>query len=241
MLGASQPSSSGSGSSSAILGGGSRKRGFQQEPAIPSASSNGQGYGRSSSGLGQFRPRGQQQGKGGAAGDSKGKGKGKEELLAADKDSAPSYKRYGYMDRASMRRAGLLERTDGPAPSFDLDQDLVTRGAAPSFLRGIIIPLRLTRTTALSPCRTLYQTTGLQSRQRPKRRSSASSKKLNERCRALPTQRRAGRLSKPRKRKNALALLRTLQQRRSRSGPGSICCVTCRQRWRPRAAEPSPT
>ena len=133
MLGAPRPSTSGSDSSSAILGGGSRKRGFQQESAIPSASSNGQGYGRgssgSSSGLGQFRPRGQQQAKGAAAGDSKGKGKGKEQAREADKDAAPSYKRYGYVDRASMRRAGLLERTDGPAPSFDLDQDLVTRGA----------------------------------------------------------------------------------------------------------------
>ena len=88
-----------SATTSAVLGAGSRKRHHETSAAATSSS------------LGQFKPRAK-------ATSGSSKGKEREELSSSSKDKdkedgVPSYRRFGYTDRASMRRAGLAE--DGTA------------------------------------------------------------------------------------------------------------------------------
>lgn len=91
-------SSSSSGSRDAVLGGGGKKRPLD---GGSSWAQHGKASTSSSSSSGLFKPRAQN----GKSGTSSSSAKGKER---GDRD-APSYKKYGYTDRASMRRAGVDE------------------------------------------------------------------------------------------------------------------------------------
>jgi hypothetical protein len=114
MLASRKSASSALSSREAVLGGGGKKRG------LDSGSSWAQGNAKastSSSSSSLFKPRVQASKT--ASGSSKpgiGSSKGKER---DEGDAAPTYKRYGYTDRATMRRAGILDTGEADQTSED--------------------------------------------------------------------------------------------------------------------------
>lgn len=108
--GKSAGSSSSSASRDAVLGGGGRKRAHD---GGSSWAQSGSAAGASSSSSSLFKPRTHTSKSASSTSSAKGK----------ERDAAepPTYKRYGYTDRASMRRAGI-DDGDGPARSEDAEE-----------------------------------------------------------------------------------------------------------------------
>ena len=103
---ASGKSASSSSSSGAVLGGAStRKRTHDSGSSWAQAGSKASSSSSSSSNL--FKPRTQNSSKGSSKPGIGSKGKERE-----DEDATPSYRRYGYTDRATMRRAGVADGDD---------------------------------------------------------------------------------------------------------------------------------